>query len=150
MICIYLQVICIMSQNILDLLKENRVKITNERKEIISVLERTKLPLSPADIFLKLKSIFPKANLTTVYRNLEMLEDLNLVKKLGLNKASFAYELISNRPHHHHVICNKCGKVEDLENISEKFVNEISDETKFQIHDHNLEFFGLCVSCQKE
>ena len=48
------------------------------------------------------------------------------------------------------LVCNKCGKVEELENISEKFVNEISDKTKFQIHDHNLEFFGLCVGCQKE
>ncbi len=139
-----------MQKDVLEILKENKIKITNERKEIISVLQSTKFPLRPADIFLRIKSKLPKANLTTVYRNLEMLEGLSLIKKLTFDKDSFSYELVTNRPHHHHVVCKNCGKIEDLNNIPEKFVKEISESTKFKIEDHNLEFFGICESCSKE
>jgi Fe2+ or Zn2+ uptake regulation protein len=139
-----------MQKDILELLKDNRVKLTNERREIISVLLSSEFPLSPADLFLRIKSKLPKANLTTVYRNVEMLEGLGLLKRLAFNKSNFSYELVTNRPHHHHVICRNCGKVEDLDHISEKFVSEISKRTNFKIEDHNLEFFGLCSTCQKE
>ncbi len=136
-----------MNTDTLSLLKESNVKITSERREIIAVLQDSKLPLSPADIFFRIKPVLPKANLTTVYRNLEMLEGLGLVKRQAFNKTNFSYELINDRSHHHHIICRNCGKVENLENISEKFINEISKNTNFKIEDHNLEFFGLCEKC---
>jgi len=138
-----------MNKDLLTILKNNKIKITTERRAIIDVLRGTKLPLSPADLFLRIKPSLPRANLTTVYRNLEMLEGLGLVKRLGFNKNYFSYELIDNREHHHHVICRSCGKVEDLENISERFVNDVAKQTNFIIKDHNLEFFGLCPECQK-
>lgn len=138
-----------MNTNVLGLLKERKVKITNERKEIISILEKTEFPLSPAELFLRIKPVLPRANLTTVYRNLEMLEDLKIVKRLAFNKNNFSYEFVTNRLHHHHAICKNCGKVEELENISERFVNEVSKTTRFSIEDHNLEFFGICQDCKK-
>jgi len=138
-----------MKQEIFELLKEHKVKITNERKAIIGILEAGKLPLSPAEIYFQVKPLLPKANLTTVYRNLEMLEGFGLVKRLGFNKNYFSYELASSRNHHHHVVCQKCGLIEELDNISEKFVSEVSSLTNFKIEDHNLEFFGLCERCQK-
>ncbi len=139
-----------MQNEILNLLKENKIKITNERKEIINLLYETGFPLSASDVFLRIKPQLPKANLTTVYRNLEMLEGLGLVKRLGFNKTSFSYELVTNRQHHHHVVCDQCGKVDELESVSEKFINEVAKLTNFKIRDHNLEFFGLCESCQRE
>jgi Fur family ferric uptake transcriptional regulator len=137
-----------MDKDIVYLLKENKIKLTGERRAIISVLEQTKIPLSPANLFLRIKTSLPKANLTTVYRNLEMLEGLGLVKRLGFNKSYFSYELVGEREHHHHIICQRCGKVEELEGISENFVREVSKQTKFIVEDHNLEFFGLCKECQ--
>ena len=139
-----------MNDKIVEFLKENRIKVTNERTSIIGILRKTNLPLTPAEIYLQVKTQLPKANLTTVYRNLEMLEDLRLLKRLAFNQTGFSYELLTNRPHHHHAVCKKCGRVEDLENISEKFVDKISQQTNFKIEDHNLEFFGLCENCQKD
>lgn len=138
-----------MSDKIIELLKDNRIKVTNERTSIIGVLRKTNLPLTPAEIYLRVKTQLPKTNLTTVYRNLEMLEDLGLLKRLAFNQTGFSYELLTNRPHHHHAVCKKCGRFEDLENISEKFVDKISQQTNFKIEDHNLEFFGLCENCQR-
>ncbi|MEX0622245.1 MAG: Fur family transcriptional regulator [Candidatus Woykebacteria bacterium] len=139
-----------MKREVLELLKENKVKITNEREVIIEILQQTTKPLSPADIFLRVRPQLPKVNLTTIYRNLEMLEGLGLIKRVGFNKEYFSYELLANRPHHHHAICKNCGKIEDLENISEKFVDQVSRQTSFKIEDHNLEFFGYCKNCRRE
>lgn len=138
-----------MNKDVLSILKDRNVKLTSDRRRIISILEKTRLPLTPNDIYLRLIGDSHNTNLTTVYRNLELLEGLGLVKRLGFNKNSFYYELLSDRTHHHHAICQSCGKVEDLENISEKFVQELEKSTKFKIEDHNLEFFGLCQECQK-
>jgi Fe2+ or Zn2+ uptake regulation protein len=139
-----------MKVDLIQILKENNIKITNERKAIVSALERSKLPLSSLEIFARVKPHLPKANISTVYRNLEMLEGLNVVKRLAFHKDFFTYELAHNRPHHHHAVCTRCGKVEDLENISEEFVYQISKKTKFTIEDHNLEFFGICEKCKME
>jgi Fur family ferric uptake transcriptional regulator len=139
-----------MKIEIVNLLESNKIKLTNERKVIIEVLENSLLPLAPVDIYLRTTKVLPKTNLTTVYRNLELLEGLGLVKRLGFNRNSYYYELISDRGHHHHAVCRSCGKVEDLENISEKFIKEIVNSTKFKVEDHNLEFFGLCQTCSKE
>lgn len=78
-----------MKQDILLLLRANKIKLTNERKEIINVLKTTNAPLSPANLYLMVKTSLPRANLTTVYRNLEMLEGLGLVKDWVLIKAVF-------------------------------------------------------------
>src|SRR3989344_9435334 len=137
-----------MKSGLLTLLKENKVKITSERRGILSILEKAQLPLSPSEIFRLLKLTYPKANLTTVYRNLEMLEDLKLVRRLSHDKAFFSYELLFDRPHHHHLVCRNCGQVEDLDSFSEKFVGEVGKKTAFKIEGHSFEFFGLCPDCQ--
>lgn len=137
-----------MRKDIIQLLKENKLKITNERKEIMKVLGDAEIPLSPSEIFSRIKSVLPKANLTTVYRNLELLEKGSLVKKFNFNRNCFFYELVPDRPHHHHMVCRNCGKVEDSKVLAEDFVDKIAKSSKFKIEDHNFEFFGLCRSCQ--
>lgn len=139
-----------MENGILTLLKRNKIKITSERTAIISVLEKSKLPLSPLAIFEQIMTGFPKPNLTTVYRNLEMLEKLNLVRRVSIEPTSFSYELTLNRVHHHHIVCRKCAKVAELESVSERFIKEVAKNTDFKIENHSLEFIGLCKECQKE
>ena len=139
-----------MRAGIIQLLKENKLKITSERKEIMKVLEDVETPLSPADIFNRVKSALPRTNLSTVYRNLELLEQKDLVKRFGFKKNRFYYELIPDRPHHHHVICKRCGMVEDSKILAEGFIEKVADSSSFKIEDHNFDFFGLCRPCQTE
>lgn len=134
--------------NTIQILKSNRIKLTNGRKEIMKVLEEARTPLNPSAIFSRTKTTLPKTNLTTVYRNLELLEAKGLIKKYNFNRDCFFYELIPDRPHHHHVICRVCGKIEDSKVLAEEFIEKIAESSKFKIEDHNFEFFGLCRSCQ--
>jgi len=135
-------------KNITQLLKENNIKLTNGRKKIMTVLEEAKKPLSPSEVFSKIRLSLPKANLTTVYRNLELLRLKGLVKRFSFNKESYYYELVPDRPHHHHIICRRCGKVEDSKILAKEFIERVVRASKFKIEDHNFDFFGLCRPCQ--
>jgi Fe2+ or Zn2+ uptake regulation protein len=60
------------------------------------------------------------------------------------------YEIAINRPHHHHVICLNCKRVEDIPLEKELLSQEklIEDLTKYRLTEHMLEFFGLCENCK--
>ena len=90
-----------------------------------------------------------KTNLTTVYRVLDSFLTAGLVKKLELHEGKYRYEL-SSLKHHHHLVCQNCGKIEDIADCSLEVQEEkITKDSKFLIKYHSLEFYGLCKICQK-
>lgn len=84
----------------------------------------------------------------TIYRILETFYKKDLVKRLEFGEGKYRYELAGDD--HHHLICESCGKVEDISDchISE-LEKEISQKKKFLVKRHQLEFFGVCSSCQR-
>ena len=133
-------------------LKENGYKLTTQRRIILDViLENQGHHLSPEEIYDRVKDKYPEIGLATVYRTLQLLEELNIIYKLNFNDGCSRYEINSNSNdhRHHHLICLNCGKVIEvkmdlLENLEEK----IEKEGKFKIVDHNVKFFGYCENCQ--
>jgi len=93
-----------------------------------------------------------KINQTTLYRALESLTDSGVVRKVDLGHAHVHYEIVEGVPHHHHIVCNSCGKIEDIQNCGsdalEKKILGLS-KTFHLIKSHSLEFFGVCNACAK-
>ncbi|WKZ25670.1 MAG: transcriptional repressor [bacterium] len=106
-----------------------------------SILEKSKLPLDVQTLVEKLK-----VNKTTVYRQLEKLIKNNKVIEVELGEGKKRYE-VKSLDHHHHLICKKCGKLEDISLDEEVLMNQVSKKTKFNVESHSLEFFGHCVKC---
>ncbi len=132
--------------DILRSLKKTGYRLTNQRKEIISNLSNN--PQTAEEMLLSLKSKKILVDLASVYRTLDLLSKQEIVKRIDFGDGKKRYELIDSK-HHHHVICNNCGKVEDVRLDSEKkLLQEITSSSKFQIARHSLEFFGLCANCQ--
>ena len=108
---------------------------TNTYQPKILSLFKKKHMLSIAEI----NNAIPKADYSTVFRNMEKLFIDKKVKKIVVDKKTIMYELIKNT--HGHFICNKCGKIESiylpLENIAKG--KTVSD----------LTLRGLCSSCTK-
>lgn len=128
-------------------LKTGRLKITSARLALLDILKHTKKPLSIKEIAKKIGQ--KNADLVTLYRNMESLEKLGMVKEINLNKGQAYYELLEGT-HHHHLICTNCGKLADIK------IKEISLNKTFlkkhgfaKITDHSMEFFGLCEKCSK-
>lgn len=133
----------------LTLLHKNDLRLTKTRKVLIELFLRTQSPLSVPKILSVLRKMRMTVNKTTVYRELEQLQKVEIIIGVQLGDRKQYYELAS-REHHHHLVCLRCERVADIDvNESMFFVEEkkVKCEKQFTILRHSLEFFGLCKMC---
>jgi Fur family ferric uptake transcriptional regulator len=133
-------------------LREAGYKLTPQRMAIITVIAENKgKHLSTEEIYDIVKQRNPEMGLATVYRTLQLLEELEVVTSLNLEDGCVRYELyIDDGAHnHHHLICNKCGRVIEVEgDLLDQLEQKIEREYDFKIVDHKLKFYGICSKCK--
>ncbi len=137
-------------QEILSTLKQKKFKITKVRSGIITLFTQAKSPLAAKELLDYFHSIGLNINKTTVYRELAFLLGENIIKEIEFGEGQKRYEL-EDFKHHHHLICLKCRKVDDIELKTdlEKEEKRFLKENGFKVVNHSLEFFGYCQNCQK-
>lgn len=138
------------------LLKENGLKVTNQRIIILEVLEaRPNEHLTAEEIYECVKEKYPEIGLATVYRTIQLLSELNLIDKLNLDDGYVRYEIgkqgnDENGHHHHHLICLSCGKVLTFQDdLLESIEQKIEETMGFLVSDHEAKFYGYCKCCRK-
>lgn len=89
-----------------------------------------------------------KSDLVTVYRTLDLFTQLGLVQKTQFGDQTVRYELVGATGHHHHLVCEQCGSIEDVPLDEQMLLGQVGKKSKFQVTRHVLEFFGRCVKCQ--
>jgi Fur family ferric uptake transcriptional regulator len=83
----------------------------------------------------------------TVFRTLDVLEELGVVERLDLPTGDHAY-VVCEPTHHHHVVCSRCGGASEIDDAGLRLVvREIARRTGYRVDDHRLELFGLCPAC---
>jgi len=133
-----------------SILLKKGCKNTKSRKAVIEVLENAKAPMSAEEIFLSIKESGAPINLSTVYRNLELMEKKGLIEKMIINDSKSRFEL-TKHGHRHHLICTDCKKMVSLDTCPiEKFERDVIEETNFDITGHQLVLYGICPDCKKE
>ncbi|WP_205687640.1 Fur family transcriptional regulator [Clostridiisalibacter paucivorans] len=141
-------------ENLRSKLKEKGYKLTTQRRVIYDVFaENSGDHLSPEEVYDKVKGKYPEIGLATVYRTLQLLEELGLVYKLNFDDGCSRYEINlenDDNHHHHHLICLGCGRVIEVKlDLLENLEDAIEKEGEFEIVDHNVKFFGYCKDCKK-
>ncbi len=130
-----------------ELIKSKGLRITPARIAVLQVLESSPHPI---DIPALLKGVERKkilADQATIYRIIEHFIQKNLIKRIQFNEKKFYYE--AKLYDHHHAICEKCHKVEDILRCSiDRIEREIEKNTGFRVKSHSLEYFGICKNCQ--
>jgi Fe2+ or Zn2+ uptake regulation protein len=135
----------IRKQELLDILTNKKIKASTARLNILSVCVMSDTPL---DVDFVAKKMGSKAHLSTIYRALETFVTAGILEKIDFQEGKFRYEYMHD--HHHHAICNSCGKVEDIGDSGiEAIESRIEKKTGFSISKHVLELFGLCSKCQR-
>lgn len=126
----------------------SRYKLTRQREIIFHALNS--YPghhLSAEDIYEIVHEQYPKVGLATVYRTLELFCMLAIVQKLDLGDGCLRYELYPL--HHHHLICNSCGKVIEFKgSLADTLGTIIDAKTDFSVQDYRLYIYGYCKDCQ--
>lgn len=132
-------------------LHEAGFKLTPQRELTVEVLlEKEKDHLSAEEIYMLVKSKNTGIGLATVYRTLEILTELEIINKLTFQDGIARYDLnMSDEKHqHHHLLCLKCGKIEEVKNdMLLEIEIEIEKEYQFTVKDHRLTFHGICKNC---
>jgi Fe2+ or Zn2+ uptake regulation protein len=83
----------------------------------------------------------------TVFRALELFEELGMVERLDLPNGEHAY-VVCESAHHHHVVCQRCGRATEIEDCGmEGVAREILARTGYVVDSHRVELFGLCPEC---
>ncbi len=136
----------------LNSLKDNGLKITDPRKMIVNLLAKSNKALSPYEMRDLLKKQKIHADVVTIYRVLEILEQMSLAHKvLAVNGYIRCSTNSLDTQCHHYLLCQKCRKVEEVEGEEgenlQHIQQKIAKEFKFQISSHYLEFTGLCSEC---
>lgn len=134
--------------DIKEILKESGFKATPGRLALLELLSHEHKPLSVEAVAKRLKGTL---NEVTLYRALEAFTKAGLVRRVDLGHDHAHYEILVNRGHHDHVVCTKCGAVEDVEGCALVPLQKTAlKQSHFKsIYSHNLEFFGVCRTCLK-
>lgn len=129
-------------------LKTAGYKLTPARLAVIEVLEtQPGEHLSHNQILEEGQKIYPKLSRATVYRTMELLVKLRLVRSLYLNDPTQRF--VSATGGHHHLVCASCGKIFEFDHCTvDQLAIALSKKYDFQIFSHLLEFHGLCETCQ--
>ncbi|VBB05947.1 ferric-uptake regulator [Lucifera butyrica] len=136
-----------MELNVTAMLRDKGFKVTPQRLAIYHMLASTKSHPSAEMVFNELQPVYPTMSLATVYKTMEILEEIGLVQVLNAGEDSFRYD--ANTSCHPHIRCLCCGKVEDLEGInSEAFVKNVEKSTPYRITGQQFYFYGTCPKCQ--
>ncbi len=91
-----------------SMLQERSFRVTSPRRAVLKVVAESDKALSPTEIYALARLIYDKLGLVTVYRTLEMLDDLDLVERVHRSDNCHAYAA-GLEGHQHLMVCEKCG-----------------------------------------
>ncbi len=116
---------------------------------ILKSFKDAESPLSAVSLLEAFSKLNVSVHKTTIYRDLEKLSKLGIIKPIDFGDGVKRFEL-SDVNHHHHLICTKCTSIEDIELDKDlsKEEQKIEQTKQFKVSRHSLEFFGICKGCQ--
>ncbi|OGM08945.1 hypothetical protein A2159_01175 [Candidatus Woesebacteria bacterium RBG_13_34_9] len=134
----------------LSSLRDKGYKITNVRKEVVGIFSKADKPLSAGEVHNILQTSGLSVNKTTVYRELVFLLKAGCLIEVNLKPKEISYES-KDLMHHHHLVCETCGKVDNVTNcLAKELEEDVLKKKGFKISRHSLEFYGTCADCSKK
>lgn len=133
----------------LEQLQAGGCRITTPRRAIVNTMANSSHALEAIEIFDLSREDHPRLGLVTVYRTLDMLEQLGLVQRVHQPDGCHLY-LRAPEGHEHILLCRSCRRTDyfsgdDLSGL----IEETSQNSGYEIEEHWLQLFGLCASCQQ-
>jgi len=140
------------TESALALLRESSGRSGSARRAVVELLGRQGCCLSAQEIHERLRTTGPRVGIASVYRALEGLDGLGLVQKVDLGDGLSRFEPThAGGDHHHHLVCDDCGKVEPFEDPSlESAIERVADGRGYVVAAHEVVLRGACEDCRHE
>jgi Fur family ferric uptake transcriptional regulator len=137
------------TKHALQVLEEAGYRSGGARRSVVELLGRQNCCLSAQEIFDRLRGARRPVGIASVYRALETLADLRLVKRVEAGDGVARYE--PARPdgdHHHHLVCRDCGKVEAFADPRlERAIHKVAGGLGYEVDEHEVVLTGACSDC---
>lgn len=131
----------------LQKLRDAGYKITNARRAVLQALQASD-HLTSSEIMELVEAENKSIGRASIYRTLELLTSLAIVRPTFLNPTTPTYVLMSQEGHHSHIICTQCDRVIELvECHVDQMMQEIERRHDIRLTGHLVEFYGICSSC---
>jgi len=131
--------------NFTDILRAHHLKATPQRLEIANTLYKQG-HVNIEDLYETMLQKFNSISLATIYKNINIMIENAFIQEIKLPNQKSVYELTKEA--HSHLVCDKCGIIEDI-TLDLSSINELaSQQTNFKINKADLVFSGLCSNCQ--
>ena len=135
-----------MFEKYVKLLKENSIKVTPQRLEILKYLDENRTHPTVDEIYSALKEKNPSLSKTTVYNSVETLNEHGIIQSLTISGSESRYDFENKM--HHHFLCKKCGNIIDIDikcpNIGKML------ESGHKVEEVHGYFKGICKKCMKK
>jgi Fur family transcriptional regulator, ferric uptake regulator len=127
-------------------LRRGGYRITPQRQLVLEAVERLRHG-TPEEILAEVQRTASGVNLSTIYRNLEVLEEVNLVNHAHIGHGAPTYHAVDDHVHIH-LVCDTCGAVQSVgASIAEDFLDELRRSTGFVTDISHVALHGICGDC---
>ena len=126
------------------------LRYPSERQAVVGAVFEKHRHFEADDLLVWARAHHPRVSRATIYRTLELLVAAGLVRQMTFgDRSAQHYEQVLGIPHHDHLICLACGRVEEVFSAAlEREQDALCERNGFEVHHHNLEVFGLCRRCR--
>jgi Fur family ferric uptake transcriptional regulator len=115
------------------------------RREVVDLLAAEPCAVTALEIDRRLESV----GRASVYRTLDQLERLHLVHRVEIGGDAAGYERVDPEQHHHHLVCEECGRLSPFADPSlERAIEAVSRAAEFEVAAHDVVLRGRCPDCR--
>ncbi|RWX49053.1 Fe2+ or Zn2+ uptake regulation protein [Candidatus Electrothrix marina] len=126
---------------------KNILRMTHQRELILEELGNCHNHPTADALYERIKKKLPRISLATVYRNLEILSEAGMIRKLEISGRQKRFD--KEIEQHDHIFCVQCRRVDDIKfDQSRLFSLEEEQSQGYKISGCRVEFYGVCPKCQ--
>ena len=134
--------------NFQAMLRQKGYRLTNSRQKIVQALLNCGGHITADGLLEVVHEADPNVGRMTVYRTLELLSELGLIRPVYQGTGAAHYILL-DAGHHHHLVCSSCDAVIEFDECGLQEVEELlAARFNFAVEGHLVEFYGRCQNCQ--
>lgn len=122
------------------------------REAVVGLLARQSCCLSAQEISNELHGAGTDVGLASVYRALDLLHEMGLVQRVEIGEGGSRYEpILPGGEHHHHAVCDRCGRVTAFEDDRlEQALERLAGRLRHSMSGHDIVIHGSCPRCKRD
>lgn len=136
---------------LIDRVRALGIRLTPQREMILLAVHECPGHVTVEEIYEHVQQQNPYVDISTVYRNLDLLRELGLVSQMDQGDGVLRYEMCFGHEPHHHLICSQCQHVVDLpDDVLDPVRRRVRDEYGFEPLTDHMVLCGTCPACREQ